>query len=222
MVRITARWYREVLERIPAGSELLDVGIGTGSALTRNAELVKLRKLRITGLDIDSQYLERCRENIARRDLDDYVMVRPESVYAHHGGPYNAVYFSGSFMLLPDQKRALLHVSELLRPGGEILFTQTFQEKKSGLIERIKPQLHRATTVRFGRVTYEEDFRRLLLEADLDLSNLEVLSRDATRSYRLAVAQVRQATADSVDRRLGDAGLGTPGALGGEMRSADR
>jgi ubiquinone/menaquinone biosynthesis C-methylase UbiE len=32
---MTAKWYRQVLERLPDGARMLDVGIGTGAALVR-------------------------------------------------------------------------------------------------------------------------------------------------------------------------------------------
>src|SRR5215213_4456089 len=57
---LTSGWYREVLTRLPAGASLLDVGIGTGSAIARNARLVLAKDIHILGLDIDRDYLRRC------------------------------------------------------------------------------------------------------------------------------------------------------------------
>ena len=37
IVKMTALWYRSVLDRLPRGARVLDVGIGTGSALAANA-----------------------------------------------------------------------------------------------------------------------------------------------------------------------------------------
>ena len=42
IVHMTAAWYRAVLERQPPGCRLLDVGIGTGSALLANAAFVSV------------------------------------------------------------------------------------------------------------------------------------------------------------------------------------
>src|SRR5262245_52467377 len=126
---MTATWYRAVLERLPAGCRLLDVGIGTGTALLASADLVAGKDLRITGIDVDAAYVARCRRAVAARGLAGRVAVRLESVDDHQGGPYDAAYFSGSFMLLPDPARALRHVCALLAPGGRIWFTQTLEER---------------------------------------------------------------------------------------------
>lgn len=158
IVGLTAKWYAEVLQRLPTGAALLDVGIGTAGALLANAGLVEQKRLRITGIDIDGDYVERARNELLRAGLQDRIEVRHESVYDHRGGPYDAVYFSGSFMLLPEPERALRHCALLLRPNGRLYFTQTIQQQRSRWMETIKPLLKRVTSIDFGRVTYEEDF----------------------------------------------------------------
>lgn len=42
------------------GSHTLDVGIGTGLALVRNADLIESKGLRFTGIDYDQDYVTRC------------------------------------------------------------------------------------------------------------------------------------------------------------------
>jgi SAM-dependent methyltransferase len=186
---LTAGWYRAVLARLPEGCHLLDVGIGTGSALLANAEMLRARRIRVTGLDIDAAYVQRCRREVARRGLGDVVTARLESVYDHRGGPYDAAYFSGSFMLLPDPVGALRHVRPLLVPGGRIYFTQTFEHGPSRLVERLKPLLRHLTTIDFGRVTYEADFRRALADGDEAIETFETLTPGARRSSVLAVSR---------------------------------
>jgi len=57
------------------------------------------------------------------------------------------------------------------------------------LIEKVKPMLHRVTSIHFGRVTYETDFLNVLEESGLEL--VEFLTMGSTRraSYRLAIAR---------------------------------
>ena len=43
LARTTAKWYAAVLARVEPDSRLLDVGIGTATALVRNKELVSSR-----------------------------------------------------------------------------------------------------------------------------------------------------------------------------------
>ncbi len=190
LIGLTAGWYREVLARLPDGASLLDIGIGTGSATARNARMVREKRLRILGLDIDRDYLSRCEKVLHKAGLSEHVTPRWTSVYDHRGGPYDAAYFSASLMLLPDPVRAIKHVAAQLTPTGRIFFTQTFHHGKSPLIEKVKPMLHHFTTIHFGRVTYEEDFRLVLEQSGLELVEFATLGRARRASYRLAVARL--------------------------------
>jgi cyclopropane fatty-acyl-phospholipid synthase-like methyltransferase len=195
---LTARWYAEVLGRLPRGAHLLDVGIGTGGALARNASTVRDRDLKVVGVDIDRAYVERCKRRMRAAGLEGRVEVRLESVTDHVGlQPYDAVYFSASFMLMPDPPGVLRHVTSLLAPGGRLFFTQTFQDRRSVVMERAKPLLKKLTTIEFGRVTYEAEFRSALAEGGVALRELETIGRSGARSYRIAVA-VPEATSSAV------------------------
>ncbi|HEX8271074.1 MAG TPA: class I SAM-dependent methyltransferase [Longimicrobiaceae bacterium] len=189
ILRLTSRWYAEVLRRVPEGAALLDVGIGTAGALLANADAVRRKRLRVVGVDVDADYLARARRRLGDALLGDRVEVRLESVYDHRGGPYDAVYFSGSFMLLPEPERALRHCGALLSPGGRIFFTQTLQTKPARWLEILKPMLKRLTTIDFGRVTYEDDFRAQLRAAGLELEELTTLARHGSRASCIAVAR---------------------------------
>jgi SAM-dependent methyltransferase len=188
---MTTDWYREVLGRLPAGARVLDVGIGTGAALAGCADLVRAKRLEVVGLDIDADYLERCGVEMARAGLSGQVTPVLSSVYDHRDGPYDAIYFSASLMLLPDPARAIAHVAEQLSPDGRLFSTQTFHHRRSPLLERAKPLIHRVTTIHFGRVTYEDEFRRAFADAGVDLVELITMSGTRWSSYRLAVARVR-------------------------------
>lgn len=188
IVGMTAGWYRAVLERVPPESHLLDVGIGTGAALLANADLLVQRKIQVLGVDVDRDYVSRCRTAVARRALAARIDVRAESIYDHVGGPYGAAYFSGSFMLLPDPAAALRHVATLLAPGAPVFFTQTFEHIRSPWLERIKPLLRWLTTIDFGRVTYEDEFRLAVAAGGLAIDSIDVLAAGRRRSAVLVRA----------------------------------
>jgi SAM-dependent methyltransferase len=190
---MTATWYRHVLGRLPDGARLLDVGIGTGAALARCADVVRGKRLAVVGLDIDRDYLACCRAAVRRAGLSEQVSPVLGSVYDHRGGPYDAVYFSASLMLLPDPVGAITHVASLLAPGGRLFTTQTFHHRRAPLLERAKPLAQHVTTIKFGRVTYEEEFRKTFADAGIELVELTTMHRSRRRSYRLAVGRVPEA-----------------------------
>jgi SAM-dependent methyltransferase len=190
---MTAKWYRQVLERLPDGARLLDVGIGTGAALARCADVVRAKNLTVIGLDIDRDYLACCQAALGRAGLTEQVTPVLGSVYDHRGGPYDAVYFSASLMLLPDPVAAIAHVSTLLAPGGRLFSTQTFHHRRSPLLERAKPLAQHVTTIHFGRVTYEHEFRKAFADAGIELEELTTMHYTRRWSYRLAVGRVPEA-----------------------------
>ncbi|HYC55339.1 MAG TPA: class I SAM-dependent methyltransferase [Candidatus Binatia bacterium] len=189
IVGMTAHWYEAVLARLPSRCRLLDIGVGTGSALLSHATLIEWKRLRIVGIDIDGAYIERCRASVQRKNLAHLVEARLESVYDHRGGPYDAAYFSGSFMLLPDPTAALRRVCSLLERGALIFFTQTFEHRRSPGIERIKPLLRAISTIDFGRVSYEDEFRGALAGAGVEVEEQAFLHRGRKRSSMLIVAR---------------------------------
>jgi SAM-dependent methyltransferase len=189
IVGMTAEWYRAVLRRVPVGCRLLDVGIGTGAALIANVHLLREKDVHVTGVDVDAAYVERCRRAVVEHGLEDRVVVRLESIDAHGSGPYDAVYFSGSFMLLPDPARTLRHVRSLLVPDGLVYFTQTFEHRRSRAVELAKPLLRRVTGIDFGRVTYETDFRATLTAAAFEVLEMETLHAGPRRSAVLVAAR---------------------------------
>lgn len=189
IVSLTSRWYASVLGRLPDGARLLDVGIGTGGALAKNADLVHAKGVRVTGVDIDPDYVKRAEKSIAQAGLDDQVDILLQSIYDHEGGPYDAVYFSASFMLMPEPAAVLRHVAKLLTDEGKIFFTQTFQEKPSRILEKAKPLLKKVTTIEFGKVTYEADFLDTVNAGGVEIIEMETLGQKGSQSYRMAVGR---------------------------------
>lgn len=190
---LTSRWYAEVLRRVPEGAALLDVGIGTAGALLANADLVQRKRLRVTGVDIDADYIARARRRLRNSPLAAHAEVRLESIYDHRGGPYGAVYFSASFMLLPEPERALRHCRGLLGPHGRLYFTQTVEQRRAPWAEVLKPLLKRVTSIDFGRVTYADAFEAQIRAAGLELDEFVTLSRRGNRRACLAVARPPEA-----------------------------
>lgn len=200
IVKMTKEWYRVVLERLPQDAHILDVGIGTGSALFANEKLLREKNITVIGVDYDLDYVKLCQQNIEKRGLSKYVQVIHESIYDYQPSKgndqndhlFDAIYFSGSLMIMPDPTRALQHVRKMVKQQGKIYVTQTFEEKKNQLLELMKPLLRFLTTIDFGQVTYASEFfasferAGLKVEEDVAISNTGHINPSG-RSVRLII-----------------------------------
>jgi len=176
--RTTNECYRNSLNYVPNGSRLLDVGIGNGIMLESFHPLIKFKKLKITGIDIDANYLKHCEELIRKHQLADYIDVchgAAESYTPPQKGCFDHVLFCMSFMLLRDQRAVLQRARGWLKPGGQLIFTQAIFKKRSRLVDLVKPKLKYLTTIDFGTAIYEKDFFALLAENGLSIQADRVL-----------------------------------------------
>lgn len=192
IVQLTTGWYEHVLKRLPPKSSMLDVGIGTGLALINNASLVRSKHITVDGVDYDLDYIKRCRVVLLKSGLETIVKAHHDSIYDYIGGPYDAVYFSSSLMIMPDPVKALTHARSMLKPQGRIYVTQTIQTKRSKVVEWGKPLLKFLTTIDFGQVTYESDLLATFKKAELTLVEhipISGSSMTSTRSFRLFVLE---------------------------------
>ena len=178
-----------MLTRLPHGCRLLDVGIGTGRALLANTDLV-VAKDSARDRRRHRRRLRRALQSPRwrRTGLGDRIAARHESIYDHRGGPYDAAYFSASFMLLPDPPAALRHVRALLAPAAASTSPRPSSTTVRAPSSGSSRCLRLVTTIDFGRVTYESDFRRALAGGGVEIEKLEVLHGGPRRSAVLAVA----------------------------------
>lgn len=123
IIDMTELWYRAVLERQPQGSTILDVGVGTAGALLRCKDIIISKKLRIIGIDYNPFYI-----TAAHQSIQDAGPAIAKYVHVHHCDLYDrkqlekllsavdvdAVYFSGSFSLLPNPSEALKMAASIL------------------------------------------------------------------------------------------------------------
>jgi ubiquinone/menaquinone biosynthesis C-methylase UbiE len=188
--KLTTPWYAAVLTEMPLHAHVLDVGIGTATALANNIKLVRARGLHIVGIDYEPKYIEKAKRVVARHGLTDSVDVRCQSVYdalpqsMDQTGRYDAVYFSGSFTLLPDPVAALHQVATALKPSGKIYITQTFQKKAVPLLKVVKPLLKYATTIDFGQLTFETDVKAIVNKSGFGLDEYRAINTSVQNSYQ--------------------------------------
>jgi len=144
---MTQVWYAEVISRLEDGSKVLDIGIGTGTALVNNRAAVVKKRLTFVGVDYEPAYVDKCQRNAKAAQVQDNLSAICASVYDEHlgdlvGTGFDAVYFSGSISLMPDPVGALHATAKLLKKkGGVIYITQTFQRRGTFLLAWVKPML---------------------------------------------------------------------------------
>lgn len=195
---VTSTWYYELLQHLPEGSHLLDIGIGTGASLVANSSVLRAKEITVEGVDYESAYVTACKSAVSKAGLGKYVTVHRANIYdfSPKGDRlFDNVYFSGSFMVLPRPVEALKKVIDLMvdREDGRIYFTQTFELKKNKWMEWLKPKLQRLTSIDFGQVTYEEDFEEILHQGGVVIEKSEVIEDgnrvEGVRESRLIVAR---------------------------------
>ena len=82
---------------------------------------------------------------------------------------FDCAYFSGSLTLMPDPPAALKCAASMLTDDGLIYVTQTYQNKPSPVMERVKPLLRRFTSVDFGRLTYYKEVADIAAKAGMTI-----------------------------------------------------
>lgn len=200
ILRTTTKWYEVVLQKLPMNSTVLDVGVGTAGALINCASIIKGRGLKVVGIDYDADYVMEAQRAIHEAKLEDSIQAFHKSVYVlkHKAeGSFDAVYFSGSFTLLPDPCEALRVVRPLTT--GRVYITQTYQRKSPPLLGYIKPLLKYLSTIDFGKLTSTEesfDFFANVApkECDMRLVQHEVIEGSIDTSLQAAYLTILEPT----------------------------
>lgn len=203
IVSMTTGWYREVLLECPVGTAMLDVGIGTASSLIANRDIVLSKKMTVVGVDCDAHYVLNAQKSIRASNLQDVVQCETCGIHDYnqdYSTEFDVVYFSGSFMIISHPVEALRHCVKMLRcvspvPNAcNIFFTQTL-ERRSFIGEYITPWvkyfLKAVTTIDFGEVTYEDEFRKVLESAEVDIVEMRPLKKGWLRTQMMVMAHPR-------------------------------
>lgn len=85
IVWMTARWYAVVFNKLSSGDRVLDVGIGTATALVRNKALLLEKRLSVIGLDYEAAYIRKADQILAEAGLKQAV---PEGTDGYRPGEF--------------------------------------------------------------------------------------------------------------------------------------
>lgn len=200
---MTNLWYEAVIEELPTRASVLDVGMGTGTALCRNKTAVRSKGLHFVGIDYNRTYVETAREKMVQEGLSKAVQCLHGSVYEVDKHPdlpkekFNAIYFSGSFSLMPSPPDALRATAALLKPGGKIYITQTFQKKATWGMRTLKPLLKFITTIDFGGLVMEYEVAKMVEAADMRIERSEKICGSVDNMWQAAYLVVIDPSASS-------------------------
>jgi len=153
-----------------AGRTVLDLGSGSGRDCYLLSHLVG-EQGRVIGVDMTAEQLE-----VARKYVDwhtsRYGYKEPNIEFKQgyiedlagaglESGSVDVVVSNCVINLSPDKRRVFSEILRVLKPGGELIFSDVFADRRL-------PEAHRADPVLLGEclggALYGEDFRRILLE----------------------------------------------------------
>ncbi len=162
-----------ILEGLPRGLRVLDVGCGSG---VHGGELHRAHGHRVVGVDLSASSIERAKSRLAEAYVAD--VTRPEEYPFHGRQEFDVILFSDMLEHLPDPMDVLVRHFRLLAPDGRILislpnvaiwnvrlalFFGRFEYGDTGTLDR--------THLRFFT---RRSFRRFLSEAGLIVSHSRV------------------------------------------------
>jgi methionine biosynthesis protein MetW len=162
-----------ILESLPRGLSVLDVGCGSG---VHGAELKRVHGHRVVGVDLSPQSIAKAKTRLAEAYMAD--VTKPE-LYPFFGSRrFDVIVFSDILEHLYDPSDVLTRHYQLLAPGGHVLISLPnvaiwnvrlsmlagrFEYRDTGTLDR--------THIRFFT---RSAFRRFLSEAGLEVSRRRI------------------------------------------------
>jgi SAM-dependent methyltransferase len=172
----TPHAFVKILNRVPPGSRVLDIGIGSGTYLEHDTvrEVVRARKLVIDGVDISTPNVAICQQRIDKHKLGDcFTVIVQDARTLARDGKYDALLWMESF---PCMSKPLFidiygNVQRLLKPSGVNYLYHNLgdPEKMSGpmiaLARLFKPVIRVFVGIDFGRLTTKPEMWECLEQA---------------------------------------------------------
>ena len=174
----TPHAFVKILERIPKGGRVLDLGVGSGVYLEHTPvhKVIRERQLQVDGVDISAPNVAICVERIKKAGLQDNFTAICQDARTLEGadGTYDAILFMESF---PVMTKALFldifrGVQRYLKPGTGVnyLYHNLGDPEKVGFVGRLigklaKPSVKLLLGIDFGRLTMKAEMDELIRDA---------------------------------------------------------
>jgi|EP00945_MAST-04E_sp_MAST-4E-sp1_P006108 SAM-dependent methyltransferase len=208
IIHMTSKWYMAFFEKVAKNKNflkmrkskdnppfrVLDVGIGTATALITQKEYLEKLNVEVVGVDYDATYVKAAQKSLEAENISGKVQVHCCSIYSAtpvegivgKHGKFDAGYFSGSFSLMPDPLEALLVLAKYVKSGGRIFITQTFQRKGLPGAGIVKPLLKYVTTIDFGQLFFESQLDEVLQKSGMRVINNHVIDGSVDNMWQSA------------------------------------
>ncbi|MFC0407322.1 class I SAM-dependent methyltransferase [Roseomonas elaeocarpi] len=110
------------VNRLP-GTRVLEVGVGTGLALPNYR-----RDLRVTGIDLSREMLEKAAERVSAENLPnvDGLLEMDAEAMAFRDNSFDTAVAMFTASVVPNAKILFAEMSRVVRPGGRLLFVNHF------------------------------------------------------------------------------------------------
>ncbi len=129
--RVTGAGRRRAVRYINtrAGS-VLEVGVGTGLTLPEYQP-----HLRITGMDVSREMLEKARAKVAERGLDHVVELRDMDARKldYPDDSFDIVVGMYLVSVVPEPEKVIREMARVCKPGGEVLILNHFKRESGAL-----------------------------------------------------------------------------------------
>ncbi len=107
-----------ILEGLPQGLDVLDVGCGSG---VHGAELKRIHQHRVTGVDLSIESIRKASSRLAAAHVAD--ITRPQDYPFATGPGFDIILFSDILEHIYDPVAVLSSHLKLLKPGGHVLIS---------------------------------------------------------------------------------------------------
>ena len=177
---LTPILYKSVLEIIPYDSYILEVGIGNGICVGKNAELIKEKRLNILGIDIDNDYLQLCNQYISKEQLTNNVIAKNQDLLTMESTKtFDYILFMESYPVISIElmKDMMKKCKKLLSINGRIIFVHNLVYSKNTLVDIIKPRMKYIPLINidFGRLVTHDEFNVFIKESSYNIIKKEII-----------------------------------------------